>query len=665
MAKGFKTVSFLKIIFLIALCVVTFEITGSFAADYSVQRWRVVEIELSSSQSYSDPFYDVDLEATFTGPGGLKITRPAFWDGDLTWKIRFAPTETGVWAMTTNATDVSNSGLHNVTKTVECSSYAGDLDIYKHGFLKISNNGRFLTFADGTPFFYLGDTHWILPHERFETANAPGVASQFKYTVDKRVKQGFTVYQSEPIWNGNQDGDDAANLGNGFTSADLGGFANLDRKFKYIANQGLVHANAQVDWATSPTYIPAYTEDYMAQIARYWVARYGAYPVIWTIAQEIDNNMYDAFTTETIKKWFAVGQSIFDNDDYDHPVLPHMEDASQTTWSNSWWSDKPYHDGWAIQWQSNMAKVTIPKGFWNTLPTKPLILYESFYDQFQTNSRGALGSAYKSFQYGMYGYGYGASGVWNDIYSKPGEPADYGTGYLMPEKYFWWFDGANLETGDQLTHFKNFYTNLEWWKLIPRFDDRNWGSFYYSKHSLLSSDHKNTFVVFFFSDSKSTGTLKNIESGATYAARWFNPRDGQYTLIDTITQNSAEWSIPERPTKEDWVLLVRKTDLTGIDKSASKDIPYKFELAQNSPNPFNPETIIRYQLRKSSKARLEIYNIVGKLIKVLVNDHQNAGYYTVRWNGRDDFNNSVAGGVYIYILKTKNFIQSRKLVLVR
>ena len=661
-------------ILLISYCILIFKINSLFATDFSVQTWRVVEIELRSSQSYSDPFYDVDVEATFTGPDDLIITRPAFWDGELTWKIRFAPPETGLWTMTTNATDVSNSGLHNVTKIVESIPYEGDLDIYKNGFLTISNDGRYLTYANGTPFFYLGDTHWILPHERFETSNAPDVASQFKYTVDKRVKQGFTVYQSEPIWQphggGDHDGDDeeiVAKLGNGFANDDLGVFANLDRKFKYIADQGLVHANAQVDWATTPTYIPAYTEDYMAQIAKYWVARYGAYPVIWTIAQEIDNNMYDAFTTETIKKWFAVGQSIFDHDDYEHPIMPHMEDASQTTWSNSWWSDKPYHDGWAIQWQSDMTKMTIPKGFWNTLPTKPLILYESLYDQFQTSSRGALGAAYKSFQYGMYGYGYGMNGVWNDIYSKPGDPPDYGTGYLMPEKYFWWFDGANFETGDLLIHFKNFYTNLEWWKLVPRFDDSNWGSFNDTKRSLLSSDQKNTFVVFFFSDSKSTGILKNMESDSTYVASWFNPRDGQYTLIDTITQNSTEWLIPQRPTQEDWILLVKKnhSSVTGIDNASCNEMQYKFELEQNSPNPFNPETIIRYQLEKSTMIRLEIYNIVGELIKVLVNENQNAGYHAVRWNGRDDFNNSVASGIYIYIFKTKDFMQSRKLVLLK
>ena len=201
-----------KIISLVAYCILIFETTSLFASDFSVERWRVVEIEFTSSQSYSNPFYDVDVEATFTGPNGIVITRPAFWDGDSTWEIRFAPTETGLWSMVTNATEVTDSGLHNVTKTIECIPYEGDLDIYKNGFLKVSDNATFFTYANDIPFFYLGDTHWILPHERFDTSNAPGVASQFKYTVDKRVSQGFTVYQSEPIWQphggGTHDGDD-------------------------------------------------------------------------------------------------------------------------------------------------------------------------------------------------------------------------------------------------------------------------------------------------------------------------------------------------------------------------------------------------------------------------------------------------------------------------
>ena len=345
----------------------------------------------------------------------------------------------------------------------------------------------------------------------------------------------------------------------GFTSADLAGFANLDRKFKYIADQGLVHANAEICFAADPAGSPAFTEAYMARLARYWVARYGAYPVIWTIAQEIDKDFYGAYKDAAMGKWFAMGQGIADNDAYHHPVMPHMENTDHTTPSNSRWSSKPFHSGWAVQRQGDLADMGVAKLFWNASPTKPSVLYESQYDHFWTDSRGALGAAYKAFQYGMYGYGYGASGVWNDIYSRPGEPGDYGTAYEMPVHCFWWHDGADLQTADQLTYFKRFYSSLKWWKLVPRFDDSAWGSFTDKSKSLLSSDGQDTYVVFFFGAATSTGTLNHMESDSTYEAQWFNPRDGQYRNIGTFTQSSGEWAIPARPTAEDWVLLLRKT----------------------------------------------------------------------------------------------------------
>ena len=158
----------------------------------------------------------------------------------------------------------------------------------------------------------------------------------------------------------------------------------------------------------------------------------------------------------------------------------------------------------------------------------------------------------------MYGYGYGANGVWNDIYYKPGEPGDFGTAYQMPAHYFWWRDGADLQTGNQLGYFKAFYSSLEWWKLAPRFDDSSWGSFADTSRSLLSSDGQDVYVVFFFGSDTSTGTLNHMENNSTYVARWFNPRDGQYKSIGTFKQRSSQWTIPGRPSAEDWVLLVER-----------------------------------------------------------------------------------------------------------
>ncbi len=263
------------------------------AADITAERWRVAEIALTSAVNYADPFQNVEVSATFTGPGGEVLVRPAFWDGGTSWRVRFAPTVAGRWNMVSACSDASNGGLQGVTRSIRCDAYAGPLAIYQHGFLKVSPDGHYFVHADGTPFFYLGDTHWLFIHERFGTSNVQGVPSQFKYTVDKRVAQGFTVFQSEAIHNPHSPQGGAhrdpseeahADLSDGLSAADLPGFANIDRKFACLAEHGLVHANAGITWAQDPAQNAIFTEEYMAKLGRYWAARYGAYPVLWTVA---------------------------------------------------------------------------------------------------------------------------------------------------------------------------------------------------------------------------------------------------------------------------------------------------------------------------------------------------------------------------------------------
>src|SRR6202035_2449022 len=100
------------------------------------QQWRMMEITLNSSKKYAHPFEGVEVDATFTGPGGVVIVRPAFWNGSGVWKIRFAPTETGNWTMNTSCSDKENKKLNNISQTIQCVPYTGNLDIYKYGFLK-------------------------------------------------------------------------------------------------------------------------------------------------------------------------------------------------------------------------------------------------------------------------------------------------------------------------------------------------------------------------------------------------------------------------------------------------------------------------------------------------------------------------------------------------
>ena len=89
------------------------------------------------------------------------------------------------------------------------------------------------------------------------------------------------------------------------------------------------------------------------------------------------------------------------------------------------------------------------------------------------------------------------------------------------------------------------------------------------------------------------------------------------------------------------------------------------QLFQNYPNPFNPVTAISFQLSALSQVKLEIYNTLGQRVRTLINARKAAGSYTVSWDGRNDAGHPLASGVYLYRLKAGNFVQTRKMVLLR
>ncbi len=95
------------------------------------------------------------------------------------------------------------------------------------------------------------------------------------------------------------------------------------------------------------------------------------------------------------------------------------------------------------------------------------------------------------------------------------------------------------------------------------------------------------------------------------------------------------------------------------------EIPTEFALAQNYPNPFNPETEIRYALPQAERVTIEIFNVLGQKVRTLLNTQQNAGYYNVRWNGRDNNGRLAGSGLYIYRISAGSFVAARKMILLR
>jgi len=96
-----------------------------------------------------------------------------------------------------------------------------------------------------------------------------------------------------------------------------------------------------------------------------------------------------------------------------------------------------------------------------------------------------------------------------------------------------------------------------------------------------------------------------------------------------------------------------------------KPLPTTFALAQNYPNPFNPETRIDYALPEASTVRLEVFNLLGQKVRALLDQPEQAGNHSVVWNGRDDAGRVVSSGVYLYRLTAMDFVETKKMMLLK
>ncbi len=108
-------------------------------------------------------------------------------------------------------------------------------------------------------------------------------------------------------------------------------------------------------------------------------------------------------------------------------------------------------------------------------------------------------------------------------------------------------------------------------------------------------------------------------------------------------------------------LKIVKFHLTGVtDAEEVKNLPGKFNLSQNFPNPFNPSTVIKYSVANTSFVNLRVFNVLGEKIKELVDKEQSAGTYQINFDA-----SSLPSGIYFYRIKAGNFIETKKMVLLR
>jgi hypothetical protein len=111
------------------------------------------------------------------------------------------------------------------------------------------------------------------------------------------------------------------------------------------------------------------------------------------------------------------------------------------------------------------------------------------------------------------------------------------------------------------------------------------------------------------------------------------------------------------------VLTIQNDGINAVEET--KELPTKFAVGQNYPNPFNPTTNINYELPKASDVKIVIYNILGQPVRTLVNARQEASFYTITWDGKNDLGMPVSTGTYIYSVKAGEFTATKKMNLLK
>jgi hypothetical protein len=154
--------------------------------------------------------------------------------------------------------------------------------------------------------------------------------------------------------------------------------------------------------------------------------------------------------------------------------------------------------------------------------------------------------------------------------------------------------------------------------------------------------------------------------------QWMDVHGAGSQRSDPKAGDESVWGTAEGPQGDairifNHVRLVRTaTTTTSVDKTdGASTFPTILELAQNTPNPFNPVTTIPFTLVDDGAVSLRIYNTMGQLVRTLVSEYRSTGAHSVVWNGRDDAGKNIASGVYVYALATAGKIIVKRMTLVR
>jgi hypothetical protein len=524
------------------------------AASGAPTEWAFV-----SGKQYSDPFNEVEVDAVITLPCGQEERVPGFWAGGSTWRVRYAPLAPGTYHVRSVCTDASNRDLHDQKLTLRVEPYAGGNLHYKHGVLQVADDKRHFKHADGTPFFWLGDTWWMGLCKRISWPDG------FETLTADRVQKGFTMVQivaglypdMEPF---DERGANEAGFpwDREFKSINPAYFDMADVRIQHLADHGLAACIVGF-WGY---FIPRMGMAKVKQHWRYLIARWSAYPVVWCLAGEGTMPYYLSKTkeqdAETQKHGLTeLARYVRATDPHHHPITIHPSSSARLC------VDDPAVLDFDMLQTGHSDRESVP----NTIetvnrslaasPKMPVLIGEVCYEGIMEASREEVERFmfWAAILSGTGGHTYGANGIWQvNTREKP-----YG---LSPHGHSWggppWDIAAQLPGSGQLGRAKTLLMRYSWWKLEAKPDmiEPRWSKEHYWKP--FCGQIPGEAVIAFVPPSFTPVTFHNLEA-STYRAFYFNPSDASEVDLGSVTPDgSGSWKSAEFPILRDWIVVLEK-----------------------------------------------------------------------------------------------------------
>ena len=520
------------------------------------------EWSYTSGKLYQDPFNDVELDVIFRGPSGENHRIPAFWAGGSTWRVRYAPPAVGQYSCRTVCSDISNADLHNRTSELTVEPYSGNNPLYRHGPLRVSRDSRHFEHADGTPFFWLGDTWWMGLCKRLTWP------SGFQTLTADRSRKGFNVVQIVAGLYPDMESYDSRGANEAgfpwerdYARINAAYFDAADIRIEYLADHGIVPCIVGC-WGY---FLPQMGMVKMKQHWRYLIARWGAFPAVWCLAGEGTMPFYLSKTQEQDAQtqkhgWTEIARYVRATDPLrrpitihpstDHPSLSARDEVDDASLLDFDMLQTGHDDRQSIPNTINSVRHSLASS-----PKMPVLDGEVCYEGIQEANREEM----ERFMFwacilsGAGGHTYGANGIWQvNTMEKPFGPSPHGHSWGGPP----WEIAFQLPGSAQLGLGKSLLNRYSWWRLEPRPDMFESHASHENYWRPFGANIPGEAVIVFTPVSENALLFKNLES-RTYRAFLFNPSDGTELPLGNIQPDgSGSWKGPEFPIYRDWVMVL-------------------------------------------------------------------------------------------------------------